>query len=85
MRVACCKVCMEVVDATTAGAKDGHLYCRDCAKIHDAVMPKVCNACRKNRAIMEHRYSGVCLCERCAGKMDLGIDDEDLWEEPSTY
>ena len=90
MRVACCKVCMEVVDATTAGVKDGYLYCRDCAPIHDATLPKVCHACRRNRAIMEHRYSGVCLCERCAEKieMDWGetdIDDNDMWEEPSTY
>jgi hypothetical protein len=84
MRIAICKSCSEVVDATTAGVKNEHFYCRDCAPIHDATLPKVCNACRKNRAIMEHRYTSVCLCERCAGKMDLGID-EDLWEEPSTY
>ena len=84
MRIAICKSCGEVVDPATAGVKDGHLYCRDCSAIHGAVMPKVCNACRRNRAIMEHRYSGVCLCENCADKMDLGIDD-DVWEEPSTY
>ena len=85
MRIAICKACGEVVDATTAGVKDGHLYCRDCAPIHDAVMPKVCHKCRRNRAIMEHRYTSVCLCERCADKMDLSDDNEDLWEEPSTY
>ena len=83
MRIAICRSCSEVVDPATAGVKDGHLYCRDCAKIHDAVMPKVCHACNRNRAIMEHKYNGVCFCERCADKME--DFDEDVWEEPTTY
>jgi uncharacterized Zn finger protein len=40
MRIPICKSCGEVVNVTTAGTKNGHLYCRNCSAIHNATLPE---------------------------------------------
>jgi hypothetical protein len=39
MRISICKSCGEVVNVTTAGVKNGYLYCRNCSAIHNATLP----------------------------------------------